>query len=71
MCKPENLQNEHQSDSDPWLKNERRAQSEPGKKERVPSSEIYWGWSLYLGWVWNLCCTVVGFEVRVIVCIEV
>ena len=41
MSEPENLQNERQSDSDPWLKNEHRAESEPGKKERVPSSDSY------------------------------
>ena len=37
MSKPENWQNEQQSNSNPWIKNERRAESEPGKKERVPS----------------------------------
>ena len=41
MSEPENLQNEHQSDSDLWLKNERKVESEPRKKERVPSSENY------------------------------
>ena len=37
MSKPENLQNKCQSDSDPWLKNERRAESEPGKKSECPA----------------------------------
>jgi len=39
MSKPENLQNERLSNSDPWLKNKHRAESKPGKKEGVPSSD--------------------------------
>ena len=37
MSEPEieNLQNERQSDSDPWVKIEQRTESEHGKKERV------------------------------------
>jgi len=38
MSEPENRQNEQLSDSDPWIKNERGAESEPGRKERMPSS---------------------------------
>ena len=47
MSEPENRQNEQYSDSDPWIKNERRVESEPGKKERVPSSGFLG--SIYMG----------------------
>ena len=48
MSEPENQQNERYSDSNPWIKNDWRAESEPGKKERGPSSayqSYHW-----LGW---------------------
>ena len=35
-----NLKIGKMSDSNPWIKNEWRAESEPGKKERVPSSGV-------------------------------
>ena len=44
MSKPKNRHNERQSDSHPWIKNEWRAESKPGNKERVPRS----GYMLYL-----------------------
>ena len=41
MSEPENQQNERWSDRGPWIKNEQRAESEPGNKERVPRSDVY------------------------------